>query len=199
MIDVGANVGLHSIKVARKVPQARILAFEPVGATVASLRRNIEKNGVADRIEVLQVALSDHDGELRMTKGLHATNFVVPDEAAAADRATERVPCRRLDDFLDGRIERVDLIKCDVEGSELGVMRGASAALQRFRPVIFVEIIERYSRRYGQATAAVFDYFHEHGYSHELIIDGERKSSTGSVSGDLAASMNFLFVPRRSD
>ena len=197
MIDVGANVGLHSIKVARQVPQARILAFEPVGATIASLRRNIVKNCVADKVEVHHLALSDHNGELRITNGLQVTNFVVPDEAAAADRATETVPCRRLDDFLDGRTDSVDLIKCDVEGSELGVMRGASRTLQRFKPVIFVEIIERYSRRYGHGSAAVFDYFREHNYSHELIIDGRRRPSTGSLSEDLAASTNFLFVPSR--
>ncbi len=194
LIDVGANVGLHSIKLARRVKGLRIIAFEPVGAALECLRQNIERNGISDEIEVHQIALTDHDGKIRMTTNQEITNFVVPDRSAASEDATETVPCRRLDDVLDGSVTRVDLIKCDVEGYELGVLRGASNTLERFRPPIFVEIDERYTRRYGHAAAAVFDLLHVRGYRHELIVDGTRRRAGGSLQGDLATTTNFLFV-----
>lgn len=193
MIDIGANVGLHCIKIARRVEDVQIHAFEPVGATVQCLRRNIQKNAVEDRIDVHRVALTDHDGEIRMTARLQITNFMLPDDASASEGATETVPCRRLDDVLDGVVNRIDLIKCDVEGGELDVLRGASETLRRYAPPLFIEIIERYTRRFGHNAGAVFEFLAEHGYRYELVIDGERRPSRGALADDLAATPNFLF------
>jgi FkbM family methyltransferase len=198
LIDIGANVGLHSIKLARRRNDVRIVAFEPVGSSVECLRRNIRKNSVAEKIEVHQLALASHTGKVRITRGLQGTNFVLPSDAPAANRAVESVPCCRLDDLVEDRTGSVDLIKCDVEGSELGVMQGGIRTIQRLKPTIFVEIVERYSRRYGQDPDATFDYLRAHGYCHELIINGERRPSTGSLTQDLATTTNFLFVNRES-
>ena len=196
MIDVGANIGLHCVKLAKRVEDIKILAFEPVKDTLKFLRLNLAKNGVADHVEIHHVALSDHDGDLRMTATLQITNFVVSDQMAASDDATEIVPSRRLDDVLNGKVDRVDLIKCDVEGSELAVVRGASATLKRWRPPLFIEVVERYTRRYGQHPEAVFGFLSDHGYQHELVVDGSRQEATGSLADDLEATPNFLFLPR---
>lgn len=193
MIDIGANVGLHAIKLARRVNGLRILAFEPVSAALECLRSNMQKNGIGDEIEVNQIALTDYDGEITMTATQEITNFVVPDAAAAAENATETVPARRLDDVLDRHVSRVDLIKCDVEGHELHVLRGAGQTLDRFTPAIFVEIDGRYTRRYGHDPAEAFDLLHGHGYRYEPIIDGARRPA-GTVKSDLGATTNFLFV-----
>lgn len=194
MIDIGANVGLHCIKLAKRIEGVRIHAFEPVGITLGFLRSNIAKNGVGDAIDIHRVALTDHDGEIRMTATLQITNFMLPDDVQASDAATEVVPCRKLDDVVDGLVDRIDLIKCDVEGGELDVLRGASATLRQYAPPIFLEVVERYTRRFGHGPEDVFAFLADHGYHHELVIDGERRPSTGVLADDLAATPNFLFL-----
>jgi FkbM family methyltransferase len=198
LVDVGANVGLHSIKLARRIEGLQVFAFEPIASTYEALLANASKNGVSEQLDARRMALSDGDGEIRLTKQFRVGNFVVPDGAQVADGVAETVPAKRLDDVLDGVAERVDLIKCDVEGSELAVLRGAESLLERFKPAIFVEVMERYTRRYGHEPEAVFQFLRERGYGHELVKRGQRTPSTGSIEGDLRQTTNFLFTVNRS-
>ena len=194
MIDIGANVGLHCIKLAQRIEGIKILACEPVAGTLACLQRNVRKNGVAEQIEICRVALGDHTGEIRITATREIANFVVSDRMPAAPAATETVPSQRLDDLVGERLERVDLIKCDVEGSELAVLRGASGTLARFKPTVFVEIVERYTRRYGHGPAAVFELMRARGYRPRV---GHRRSPPArdrDAGRRPRATPNFLFV-----
>ena len=171
LVDAGANAGSHCVKLAQSRRDLRVLAFEPSAAAFEALLRNAERNGVADRIQSRRVALWDRDAELRLTTRLHGENFVVPDGQRSRSEAAERVPARTLDGMLRDA-ERVDAIKCDVEGVELAVLRGAAATLERFRPLLMVEIEERHTRRYGHSAQDVFDLLSSFGYSHQAVGEG---------------------------
>jgi FkbM family methyltransferase len=180
LVDVGANVGRHTIKLARRVEGLTVLAFEPVRRTRATLCRNLERNGVADRVEVHGLALADADRTLRITTGFQAANFVVPDGAVAAPAGVEEVRARPLDDVLDERgAAHVDAIKCDVEGAELAVLRGARRTLARDRPALLVEVDERWAARYGHRGADVAELLRGHGYRGEPV----------------AGTTNMVFLP----
>lgn len=193
LVDVGANVGLHAIQLARRVQGLRVLAFEPVGNTFAMLERNIVKNGVPTQVQARRVAVSDKRGTLRLTKNFQYGNFVVPDGASVAADTFEEVVCLTLDELVNGSTDRVDVIKCDVEGAELGVLRGAVSTLERYRPTLLLEVDERWARRYGNTGADVFDFLAARGYTYERFVNGRLVPASGSPARDLGQGSNFLF------
>jgi FkbM family methyltransferase len=194
LIDIGANAGLHGVQVARAVENATVLAFEPVGRTYEALERNIAKNRVAGRVQPIHMALSDGDETLRLTTRLHVANFVVPDGVGAASGVTEEVRARPLDDVLAERgTTHVDVIKCDVEGAELSVLRGARATLERDHPVLLLEIDERWAARYGNTGADVVALLTTLGYGYERLVGDELLPASGDLGSDLEQGRNFLF------
>jgi FkbM family methyltransferase len=123
-VDVGANVGSYTV-LASAVCGARSIAIEPDPGTVQSLRRNVEVNGIGERVTVIESAVGSSLGKVRFTVGQDTTNRV----ASGTEVATREVQVCALDDLLAG--EAPALIKLDVEGYEPQVLAGASTVLKR--------------------------------------------------------------------
>lgn len=128
-LDLGSNVGSYTV-LAGAVAGADVIAVEPVPATLAVLRDNIALNGLADRVEVLPVALGANHGEVLFSLDRDATNQVV---TAAYAGARAPVPLLPLDGVHGA--ERACCAKIDVEGHEPALLAGgrrvlASSALQ---------------------------------------------------------------------
>jgi FkbM family methyltransferase len=118
-LDVGAHIGLISFQVLRQVPSARIHAFEPHPDRNAQYRRNIDLNDAGDRVKVNAVALSDSAAGAAFDLRRHAID----------ERGTE-IQTTTLDDYVAAAgLDRIDVLKLDVEGHELSVLRGAERAL----------------------------------------------------------------------
>jgi FkbM family methyltransferase len=141
MLDVGANIGTHCIGWALSMPDASLFAFEPAPDNLELLERNLAANGLTNRVTVVPKAVSSHGGV--------ATFFETDDAAYSALRYTGRRPLLSeyevelvtIDDFVRERgLDRVSLIKIDVEGSEDDVLAGARETLEKFHPLIFIEI-----------------------------------------------------------
>jgi FkbM family methyltransferase len=195
LVDVGAHVGLHSIKLCRSLPNLEVLAFEPVAETFDLLCRNAAKNGVADRIHPQRLVISDHAGVVPITSRNSGLNFVVPAGAKASHGAVEHVQSTPLDHILADDPRRVGAIKCDVEGAELMVLRGAKRTLARWRPTVLLEVDYRWVRRYGYRGEDVIDYLSAEGFRYERFVESELRPPSGSVSADLSEGCNFLFTP----
>jgi FkbM family methyltransferase len=188
-VDVGANIGSHSITLSNLVKGLRVLALEPSTAAFKTLCRNVAKNE-ASNVDARELAAMDRSGTVRLTTGLQGENFVVPDKRTIA---SETVECRTLDDLLRQETASVDVIKCDVEGAELSVFRGAERTLERHAPALLIEAESRHARRYGQTGAEIFEFLTTFGYTHRPMVDGRPRESTGSIEQDLALTRNFLF------
>jgi FkbM family methyltransferase len=168
VFDIGANIGWYSLHIAQQEPQARVYAFEPVPATHERLIANLAQNGVGARITPIRDGLSDAPGDFDMfvpaTSGSPAAslNELHPTEGS------RRVACRftTLDDFVDAqRIERLDVVKCDVEGAELRVLKGGEKSLARLRPAVVMELLRKWSAAFGYHPNDVLDFFSARGYS----------------------------------
>lgn len=163
-VDVGANHGVYAVVMARHAP--RVLAVEPNPRLARLLRRGLPAN-----CTVLACALSDAPGtaELRvpLVDGHEDSYLASLDGQTAGPSRLYRVELRTLDDCVR---EPVGLLKIDVEGHEIAVLRGAGRVLREDGPNLLIEAEERH--RPG-AVATVAALLAEHGYR-GLFRDGSR-------------------------
>jgi FkbM family methyltransferase len=146
-VDGGAHVGTWSVPMARVFE--RVMAFEPSADTFEALKANLARQG-AGNVKARQVALGAATGRAEMT--------LDGDERAIADgnlgarfvRAGDKVPVVPLDSY---RLEDLDFLKLDVEGSEVAALQGARQTLKRCRPVVLFED-KGHWKRYGHGRRA---------------------------------------------
>ena len=133
ILDVGAFLGVYAILEARRAgPGGRVLAFEPTPRSAALARRHLEYNAVADRVELLAVAVSDRPGRADFFEYAEPyVNSLVSAPDAAAAPARRDVEVVTIDDVC-GRIGFVPtLIRMDVQGAEIHALRGARETIRK--------------------------------------------------------------------
>jgi FkbM family methyltransferase len=169
-IDVGADIGYYSLKAAPVVGvSGHVIAVEPNPEALERLRRNIAANR-ADVIAVAPVACSNAESTLELyaadkaNMGESSLSKANALQAGEAPRAYI-VRARPLDSIVqESGVTRVDAIKIDVEGAEYLVLTGAQQTLDRFRPMVLVEIVEHQLRAMGTSSAEVKAMLHAHGH-----------------------------------
>jgi FkbM family methyltransferase len=164
-VDVGANVGFYTcLARSRGVPT---VAFEPEMHNLRNLYRNLEVNGFQDT-EVWPIGLADKPGLLKIY-GAHTGASVIKGWAGiSSDAWSQVVPVNTLDNVLGHRFDgKKMLIKIDVEGAELSVLRGARRILQNASkgPIWLVEITQSLHHPTINASfLATFELFWQYGY-----------------------------------
>ena len=199
-VDIGANRGSYTVLAGAAVG-ANVIAVEPVPDTFASLRANVNLNGMADHVECCNVGLGDKEGELVFTADASdCINHVVAEGETAGKTVT--VPVRLLDDLIGNRAPF--LIKMDVEGYEWFVLQGGRRMLkQQSLQAIIVEFNNTGSVRYGIGDDQIDQLLREEGFSpmeydpftRELVpIDPLSPDRSGNVIyvGDIAAMAGRL-------
>ena len=140
-IDVGANVGLHTVPLSQAVGwTGRVFAFEPLPANVERLKANLEMNRLSN-VEVHPVALGRADGIVALHLSDDAAYCSTVSVAGGrANGATAAVPIARLDTIWRsaGR-PRVSVLKVDIEGDEFAVLEGSRDLLAKCRPALLLE------------------------------------------------------------
>ncbi len=164
ILDIGANIGWYSLQLAATFPQASIHAFEPIPQTYAYLARNVELNH-APGVTTYNMGFWNIADTL--------TFYYYPEgsgNASAAnlsDRPSVRevhCPVGRLDDFVADHDLHVDFIKCDVEGAEWRVFEGAVQTLRRSQPMIYTEMLRKWSAKFGYHPNQMITFFADLGY-----------------------------------
>ncbi len=137
VLDVGANIGIHAFTAAKRLQElggGRVIAFEPAADSVAKLDAGAARNDVP--LEVVPAAL----GERPELATLRADSRY--DEADAGVRSlygdgdvVQEVSVVRLDDWArEHELDRLDVVKLDIEGAEIAALSGASRTLKRLQP-----------------------------------------------------------------
>ncbi len=127
-LDVGAHVGNFGLALAQAAPGARVHAFEASPSTARWLSRNVEANGLSDRVYPHVIALSAAPGELTLIDNTHGSahnGLTAPGESGEL----VTVPCIGFEDALRMAGGRVDLVKMDAEGAEFDVILRSDPAL----------------------------------------------------------------------
>jgi FkbM family methyltransferase len=141
VIDVGANVGIYAATMRRLAPNAEIHMFEPSASCFAKLREAFAGDSLA---HVRQVALSDYQGDAKLYadregSGLASLTRRDLDRLGIEMDHVEAVKVMRLEDYWTSELagRDVDIVKIDVEGHELSVLRGFGTLLERTRVIQF--------------------------------------------------------------
>jgi FkbM family methyltransferase len=168
-VDAGANDGIYSLFAAQAVgTEGLVLAIEPSRREFENLQNNIKLNAIAN-IKPLQLALSDFDGSaaLKLANYEHAGQNTLGDfiYEGVASPEVETTAVRQLDNLLkEMGIERVDVIKMDVEGAEFSVLQGARSILENCHPLLLLELSDLALQNQGSSAAAVLKFLREMGY-----------------------------------
>jgi FkbM family methyltransferase len=201
-VDVGAAGGAHLLVMARRVgPTGRVLGVEPRPRAHRLLRWLVDRSGLASRIRLLPVALDESTGwaSLRIP--------VVPTRAHFHGSTDDRegtaafgglphreinVPTERLDDVIAAEgLDRVDVLKCDVEGAELRVLAGARKVLEHHRPVVLLEADDLHQQREDATAAEVLALVCSYGYR----VHRYRRGMLEPVDGVVDGEDDYVFLP----
>ena len=165
ILDVGANIGWYAVRFAQRQPQAQVHAFEPMPTAYAYLQRNVAANGMAGRVAVYNHGLSCRSGAVNFfISPKSGTNASLLNVAAAPDARSVVGLTLTLDDWVANHGITPDFIKCDVEGAELLVLRGGGQTLARHKPVIFAELLRKWSLPFGYHPNDMLGYLADLGY-----------------------------------
>jgi FkbM family methyltransferase len=170
-IDVGANIGAMSLRLAQALPSGRVYAFEPTDYAYHRLERNLELNlELKERIRAFKRFVSDGstDGETPTAysswkvDGGHSDSH--PLHGGTAQTATETGTIT-IDEFCRAEnLSRLDFIKIDTDGSEFLVLKGARGTLADKRPAVVFEVGQYLLEERGIDTDEMLRFWAELGY-----------------------------------
>ena len=171
----------------------RVICCEPNPTVAAALAATLQINNLS-HAQIFEVALSDADGE-----GHLAVNPQDSGQSRLADSGIA-VPLRSLDSLVaETALDRVDLVKIDVEGHEAAVLAGAIRTLTDFRPALIFESgheadgdRERIVGLLEQTGYDIVAVLHHHGALPSTMVD--YRTGTGPCAGD---ALNLLALPAK--
>lgn len=171
-IDIGANIGIYSLLAASLVGSAgSVDAFEPGPTAVARLRENVALNELR-QVRIHAAAVSSGNGRVSFVRNRDTGNRM--QTADDLHRPTVEVPSVGLDDVLnDGPYA---LGKMDIEGAEPLAFVGAERLLAEASPPVWqVELVDRFTRRFGWAASDLVAWLRERGYHLAVYDAGSRE------------------------
>lgn len=156
-VDVGAHIGSVIAGTSRHSKPSRIIAVEAIPEKAQALRQRFPK------ATILETAVGDHDGEVDFTIDLARPGYSSLDPDVQSRTTASRIIRVKMT-TLDAIVPRddVSLIKIDVEGAELGVLRGAEAIVARSRPVFMFE--SGPTEMAGFPMRDLWQWFQDHDY-----------------------------------
>lgn len=200
VVEVGANLGLHTVPIAKAVPQGKVFAFEPQRIIYQQLCCNLALNnltnvysyrlGVSDTNTQMLIDSCHYDtfwnyGSFSLDKG-----FSTEDDFAEPIQK-EPIDIIKLDDFAPiARLDSLDLLKIDAEGFDVNVLNGAIDIITRLQPFVFVEY-------QPDTKQALLEFFAKHDYQvfWQASLRYQQLNYFQAPPIDTSGDINFLAIP----
>ena len=168
LLDVGAHYGIFSLVFAKR-PNTVALAFEPSSSTYEMLRYHQQANPDCN-IKPFQLALGASEGKLKMQQD--GTHLVAVSTEGSIPETILEVDVTTIDTFVQQHNIVPDVMKIDVEGFELNVLKGASAFLSQNNPLIFLEVHPTFLEENGDSVDELINFLFKFNYR---FYDGNHK------------------------
>jgi FkbM family methyltransferase len=195
VIDIGANVGYYALVLGSLISgKDKLIAIEANPRVYSNLQKNISLNSMDDKVVLENLLLSDKEELVKfyepISSGSSAASLrnLHPEE----DSVIQNIASARLDDLKSlNNLDCINLIKIDVEGAELEVIKGALEIIKLHTPVIFVELLRKWSKAFGYHPNDVLNLLKDLGYqAYEVNID----LTPIEQIDELTISTNFLLL-----
>lgn len=204
-LDIGANIGWFTLlagdKLARAGKGGRVIAVEGNPAVLPYLCSSVVESGLAGQVIIQPYAVSNKIGFVGFDSSPHGNlggQRALSTDAIANDRR-QIVPTVCLDDIL-ADIDRIDLVKIDIEGSEPLALQGARSILEKFKPIVICEVnAEALAAVTGFSPQHFVELFYEIGYepfSIELLNDIALEVEDVRKIVEEYKYCDFIFRPR---
>lgn len=172
ILDIGANIGITAVPLAKRAPNAEIHAFEPIQENFSTLERIVSHFKLTN-VNLFNLALGTEKGVLKMIMPSLGSSRMQGLSKAYEEGSNEKgtlynVPLERLDDLYPTE-RAITAIKIDVENFEYQVFKGAIGLLERNKPVIYCELWDNENR------SAVFELFTSLGYDIHVYNEQSEK------------------------
>jgi FkbM family methyltransferase len=176
LLDIGANKGIYSYWMSKKAgPGGKVISFEPQ-PELEDYLKDVKKTFRLENVEIQNKGMSDQPGKFEMLRkfaGAGGARLACEDEQGLpVNGALQKVEVEltTLDRFFHNRApERLDFIKCDVEGHELAVFKGGEKLLKKFMPTLLFECGDTEAER-----GEIFSFLTALGYKGFFIYGNRR-------------------------
>ena len=193
ILDIGANIGWYSLHFAKMNPGSTIFSFEPILFTYKKLLKNIELNSLNNIIPV-NLGLSNKKGEVEFYYSKDFTGATSSKDILENEKSIKiNSKITKLDSFVKERkISKIDFIKCDVEGAELLVIKGGLKSIEINLPILFLEILRKWSKKFNYNPNDIIIALKNLGYNCFVSFDNKLKQI--SSINDKTTETNFFFL-----
>lgn len=192
IFDIGGNMGWYSIGLYKAKQLVDIHTFEPIPSTYESLVGNAKINGI--KIKINNFGLSNTKQDLKFyfhKEGSGNASAAVMNE----ERENMVINCHvdTLDNYFQQQgLEKLDFIKCDVEGAELLTFQGGRQTIEKHKPIVFTEMLRKWSAKFNYHPNEIINLFKEMGYGCYFVDSGELKKIKEMT--DKTIETNFFFL-----
>ena len=195
VIDIGGNIGIYALTLATRVKGGKVITFEPDPKNFARLSEHLTLNpglnivarnmgiGAEEATHRLYHVVDSNSGMNRIITGVDVADQFPYSEVKVSPlgKALEGIP-----------VDRVDVVKIDVEGFEAAVLRGSEDLIRRFKPVLFIELNDDNLRENGDAARSLITHVEQLGYR---VLNGSSEREI-TKDQDLAhCQLDILCVP----
>lgn len=196
ILDVGANLGNHTLYWEKRLEAKKIFSFEPYGPNYENLVLNIQANNLEKVVTPVMKAVGKHGGKVKL-ENVDQTNFGGTTFEYVDGEKDEYTEIISIDDFAqENEVKRIGLIKVDTEGFEIDVLQGAMNTLRRDRPIIWVEVSsETYKRVRRMLEELQYDFADVEAFN-MLFIPNEKNKNNIHVSNEKILDAMFLYKTR---
>ncbi|MDY6781651.1 MAG: FkbM family methyltransferase [Cyanobacteriota bacterium] len=179
VVEAGANRGYYTLLFSHIVGKnGEVHGFEPVPPTFKQLSRHLARNQVFDNIHLNNLAVGDCTQKVNIHQPDDddgQSSLVIHSHGSWANRKTlTRYECNmtKLDDYTRNHLpNKLDFIKCDIEGAELLFLKGATETLKRYHPMIYLEVCYQWTKDFDYEPKDIIEFLRPLGYSHFYWVD----------------------------
>lgn len=177
-LDIGANLGLYAMDVAKNT-SCPVIAFEPNPGTAVLANRSIALNGFEDRIYLKQAAVGNANGRLEFLDNIEnaGDSALLQEGNAQKEGSVITVDVIAIDEDADiqarlAKLPPVKAVKMDIQGAEVQALRGMSNLLRKDKPVMLIEFSEESLKEFNSSTEELLAVTRELGYKPDSMHDG---------------------------
>ena len=197
VFDIGANIGWHTLSILLSCKGTSVYSFEPIKSSYQYLLKNLKLNG-QNTDKIYNIGFSDTNKTVNFYFDIkNATASSMANLRENNDTVMEECVVKRLDDFVRSMpsLAKLDFIKCDVEGAELFVFKGAIEVVKKYKPIIFSEMLRKWSKKFGYHPNDIIEFFRDIEY--ECYVPNKGKIDEFGYVNDETTETNYLFFHKK--